>query len=259
MHPVRWPAAAPPRPAITRRLAVFAVLNLVVFGLLLERLPFWPPRPPRSPQVVQLDVRQYGRDSWGVMLRASEHLRSPDLRLVYQALFFEEGRKFQYPPTSLLFVDAVRLVLTCQPEPDGQPTDVGIDEDRREAERRPAHHVGGLPPDSRQRQQLVHRIRDAASIDRQQAPADLPDLSGFHAVEADGIDQGLDRAQGQSEHGGWSVGARKEPPARLGGRLIPRSEAEDAGDQDAERIVGFPGDHPDDRLLPSLHFATQNP
>jgi alpha-1,2-mannosyltransferase len=46
-----------------------------------------------------------GTDSWYVMLKASAHLREHPEVPIYQALFFDEHRKFQYPLTSLLMLD----------------------------------------------------------------------------------------------------------------------------------------------------------
>ncbi len=124
-------------PAATRSglaLVVFVLLNVLVLGYLVETLWFWPPRPPRQPHVLPLDVRAYGWDSWAGMLIARDYLDTPgagrlyedvffrqgerlhDLRergagRLYPRVFFDEGLKFQYPPTTLLAVDLARALL----------------------------------------------------------------------------------------------------------------------------------------------------
>lgn len=52
--------------------------------------------------------RHAGTDSWTPMLAASEHLRLHPQVPVYQAVFFEQHVKFQYPLTALLVLDVPR-------------------------------------------------------------------------------------------------------------------------------------------------------
>src|SRR5690606_32136255 len=47
-------------------------------------------------------------DSWGAMGEALDHLRSGDTTPVYTKVFFERGRKFQYPVSALLLFEPVR-------------------------------------------------------------------------------------------------------------------------------------------------------
>jgi hypothetical protein len=47
------------------------------------------------------------RDSWDPMEAALRHLESGDPRHLYDAVFFDERIKFQYPPTALLPLDAL--------------------------------------------------------------------------------------------------------------------------------------------------------
>ncbi len=50
-------------------------------------------------------------DSWNVMARALEWLRGSDDRgRLYQEIFFEQGHKFQYAPTSLLFYELIEAL-----------------------------------------------------------------------------------------------------------------------------------------------------
>jgi len=53
--------------------------------------------------------RTIGEDSWRFLDLASRHLREHEGQPLYQPLFFEQHLKFQYPPTSLLGWDLVRL------------------------------------------------------------------------------------------------------------------------------------------------------
>jgi len=48
-----------------------------------------------------------GSDSWGPMDVALWHIDSRDPRLLYDAVLFQEGVKFQYPPTALLVRDVL--------------------------------------------------------------------------------------------------------------------------------------------------------
>lgn len=69
---------------------------------------FWPDLPGNS--VLDYTARflagspNNGTDSWEPMTIALHYLHSGGTTL-YQSLFFEEGIKFQYPPTSLLFLE----------------------------------------------------------------------------------------------------------------------------------------------------------
>jgi hypothetical protein len=47
-------------------------------------------------------------DSWGPMEAALQHVDSGDPRRLYDAVLFEQRIKFQYPPTSLLALEALR-------------------------------------------------------------------------------------------------------------------------------------------------------
>ena len=60
------------------------------------------------------------------------------------------------------------------------------------------------------------------------------------------------------EHGRWIGGKRKQAMAGFGRRSIFGPQTEDAGDENAKWIARLFGNHPDDRLLPSLDFATKD-
>jgi alpha-1,2-mannosyltransferase len=47
-------------------------------------------------------------DSWGPINQALAYLDRPRAKSLYDAIFFQQQIKFQYPPTSLLFVDGLR-------------------------------------------------------------------------------------------------------------------------------------------------------
>jgi hypothetical protein len=63
-----------------------------------------------------LTVRMFQRvplstaDSWYPMSRALDALRQPHSQPIYQALFFGQHVKFQYPPSGLLLLDLVRIL-----------------------------------------------------------------------------------------------------------------------------------------------------
>jgi alpha-1,2-mannosyltransferase len=67
--------------------------------------------PPANETVFTHDTNfargRMSRDSWGPMEAARSHLASGDPRPVYDAILFEQKVKFQYPPTSLLPLEAL--------------------------------------------------------------------------------------------------------------------------------------------------------
>lgn len=50
-------------------------------------------------------------DSWAPMIRAFDFIRGPHGDTLYAKLFFELHEKFQYPPTSLLWIDGLRHLI----------------------------------------------------------------------------------------------------------------------------------------------------
>jgi alpha-1,2-mannosyltransferase len=101
--------SAPVALRFTWQLALFLVLNLAVFNGLLAWL---------SPGGIQDTVLQHmwdvlhargGDDSWGPMAAALEYLRGDAVKPLYQAIFFEQGIKFQYPPSALFALEGMNL------------------------------------------------------------------------------------------------------------------------------------------------------
>lgn len=50
-----------------------------------------------------------GDDSWGPMAAALEYLAAPGEKPLYQAIFFDQGIKFQYPPSALFSLEGMYL------------------------------------------------------------------------------------------------------------------------------------------------------
>ena len=100
---LRWRALSP----LTRGLLVYVPLVCLALNAALPRLP-WQPQ-----LITTLDYTNAWRegiahhDSWKPMRMALAYLDEPGPRALYQEIFFERGVKLQYPPTSLLFVDAL--------------------------------------------------------------------------------------------------------------------------------------------------------
>ena len=86
----------------TRRLLVFAVLNAIVLDLALMVAFQTPWRLTILGEVADFFAAAQGEDSWGPMIRALDYVDSERERAVYDEIFFQQHRKFQYPPTSLL-------------------------------------------------------------------------------------------------------------------------------------------------------------
>jgi alpha-1,2-mannosyltransferase len=55
-------------------------------------------------------LRHAADDSWKPMLLALEEVRAPRAESIYQSLFFQQKIKFQYPPSSLLPVEALQWI-----------------------------------------------------------------------------------------------------------------------------------------------------
>ncbi len=108
-------------PVTDRALFRFLLLSAIVVNLFL-----WLASPPGFNETTLkhtwdvLHVRNVYNDSWGAMGQALDYLRSPHDVPVYTSVFFEHGRKFQYPLSSLLpfelvrqHVDLVGTVFLC--------------------------------------------------------------------------------------------------------------------------------------------------
>jgi alpha-1,2-mannosyltransferase len=93
----------------TRQLAIFFFLNVAVINGLLE-LAFpggvWDTVLAHTRDVFRA---QSGDDSWGPMAAAYSYLTEPHTKPLYQAVFFEDGIKFQYPPSALLALQGMYL------------------------------------------------------------------------------------------------------------------------------------------------------
>lgn len=96
---------------LTRWLALFALANIVIVTALLIALPGTGWR-----QVAPYDAASFlafrmSFDSWQPISDAWLYLQNPGDEAVYQAIFFDQGIKFQYALTSLLPVEALMFVL----------------------------------------------------------------------------------------------------------------------------------------------------
>lgn len=95
--------------AVTCALALFLVLNgLVLNGAL------WLAAGPEGkntvlPQARDMMLARSGDDSWGPMAAALDHARAPHATPLYSEIFFERGIRFQYPPSALFALAAMRL------------------------------------------------------------------------------------------------------------------------------------------------------
>ena len=101
-----------PRPSaalFTRKLAIFFFLNVAVINGLLELASpggVWDTVLAHTRDVFRA---QSGDDSWGPMAAAYAYLNEPHVKPLYQAVFFEEGIKFQYPPSALFALQGMLL------------------------------------------------------------------------------------------------------------------------------------------------------
>jgi hypothetical protein len=100
----RWRALSP----LTRGLALYVPLVCLALNVALPNLP-WQPQLYTALDYTNAWARGIAHsDSWKPMRMALEYLDEPGERPLYREIFFERGVKLQYPPTSLLLVDALR-------------------------------------------------------------------------------------------------------------------------------------------------------
>jgi hypothetical protein len=135
--------------------------------------------------------------------------------------------------------------------------DVGVHADPGLAEAERDDEVGRLAADALQREQGVDVVRHAAVEALEQITTEPPDDARLRPVEADGIDQTLDGARGQRQHGGWRVGDREQARRRRTGGGVLSAERQDAGHQHAERIAIALRDHRQRRPRPAAPGAPQ--
>jgi alpha-1,2-mannosyltransferase len=93
----------------TWQLAVFLFLNIAVLNGLLELT-----SPGGRDDTVLAhtgDVfrAKSGDDSWGPMAAALDYFTEPQAKTLYQTVFFDQGIKFQYPPSALFALQAMNL------------------------------------------------------------------------------------------------------------------------------------------------------
>ena len=94
---------------LTRRLLLFLVLNAFVLNGVL-----WAVSPPDFKDTVLRHTWDFlhgesGGDSWLNMFIAHEYARTAHATPLYEEVFFKRGIKFQYPPSSLFAIAAMRL------------------------------------------------------------------------------------------------------------------------------------------------------
>lgn len=95
--------------ALTRRIVLFLVLNALVLNGVL-----WAVSPPEFKDTVLRHTSDFfrgrsGGDSWFVMLIAYDYARWPHETPLYTEVFFNRQIKFQYPPSALFTIAAMRL------------------------------------------------------------------------------------------------------------------------------------------------------
>jgi alpha-1,2-mannosyltransferase len=95
---------------LTRLLALFLLANALVLN---GALWFFSPAQ-YNETVLQHTWQVLGGDglddSWGIMSQALDYVQAPHTTPLYTEIFFNRHIKFQYPPTSLFAVSAMRLV-----------------------------------------------------------------------------------------------------------------------------------------------------
>ncbi len=96
---------------LTRRLALFLAANAVLVPALLIGAAATPVRETGlRPTVDFLLMREDDDDSWRPMFEALAYIQSGHRESLYEELFFQQRKKFQYPPPSLLVTWALQRI-----------------------------------------------------------------------------------------------------------------------------------------------------
>jgi hypothetical protein len=95
--------------ALTRRMLLFLVLHAFVLNGIL-----WAASPPQFKDTVLHHTWDFLHgesfdDSWGVMSIAYDYVRRPHATPLYTEVLFNRGLKFQYPPSALFTIPAMRM------------------------------------------------------------------------------------------------------------------------------------------------------
>jgi hypothetical protein len=107
------------RPApLTRRLFVFAAANIILVTLLLLGPLGVPLRETVLHFTAQFFTMSEEGDSWRPMAHAYQHARSGRPEALYDEIFFQRRKRFQYPPSALLVTAVLKRV-----GPDGAYTE----------------------------------------------------------------------------------------------------------------------------------------
>ncbi|NJM34648.1 MAG: hypothetical protein HC850_07990 [Rhodomicrobium sp.] len=95
--------------AFTWRLALFFLLSTVLFAGLTWRLSPGGFDDTVFSQSADVLAAKSGDDSWGPMAAALAYLEEPGEKPLYSAVFFDQGIKFQYPPSALFALEGMLL------------------------------------------------------------------------------------------------------------------------------------------------------
>lgn len=102
-----------------------------------------------------------------------------------------------------------------EPQPIGDPKDMGIDGDGRFAKGGIQDDVGGLAPNPWERQEMGPVSWDLAIVVAHQLLAGPDDMAGLGAIEADAADISLEPILSQSQKAGCIRSGREQGPRGL--------------------------------------------
>ena len=134
-----------------------------------------------------------------------------------------------------LALDLLGTLPGCETGAVGHPEDVGVDGDRRLAERDVEHDVRRLAADARQPLQRFAVGRDLAVVVAQQYLGQRDDVLRLVPEEPDRLDVGNQPVDAQGHDCRRRVGDRIELRGRLVHALVRRLRGEHDGDQQLER------------------------
>jgi alpha-1,2-mannosyltransferase len=99
-------------PALRRFLVLLVVSILLIIGVMCTffSIPLTNTELSTVFKFVTVNLNR-NNDSWEPMVDAINYLQSPHQQLLYDKIFFTDHIKFQYPPTSLLFIQPFKSVL----------------------------------------------------------------------------------------------------------------------------------------------------
>ena len=135
---------------------------------------------------------------------------------------------------------------------------VGIDADAGLAKRLCHHQVCGFAPDAIEGKQVIYIVGHAPAELVDEVSANSANHAGLGAIEADRIDEALQRLQREREHCLGRARLREKPLTSDRRHLIFGAQAQDASDEREERALILLRGERDNGRIPLRRLAAKD-